>query len=77
MFPRRGSPWKNHLKPPVAGDGEPNLVLTTAEVLWVVPLSEEHADVGPFILQSIDKVHQAGLDSIAVAVRRCPSLFFQ
>ena len=68
MFPRRGSPWKNLLKPPVAGKGESNLVLPPAEVLRVVALPEEHADVGSLILEGVDKVDQIGLDPAAIAV---------
>jgi hypothetical protein len=56
------------LKPPVPGKGEPNLVFPTAEVLRVVALPEEHADVGPFILQGVDKVHEVGFDTATVAV---------
>ncbi len=53
---------------PIAGKGEPNLVLPAAEVLRVVALPEEHADVAPFVLQGVDKVDQVGLDPAAVAV---------
>ena len=68
MFPRRGSSWRNLLKPPVPGKGEPHLVLPAAEVLRVVALPEEHADVGSLSLQGVDKVDQVGLDPAAVAV---------
>ena len=68
MFPRRGSPWKNLLKPPVAGERERDLVFPTAEVLRVVALPEEHADIGSLILEGVDKVHKVGVDTATVAV---------
>jgi hypothetical protein len=56
------------LELPVAGERECDLVPAAAEVLRVVALPEEHADVGPFILQGVDKVHEVGFDTATVAV---------
>ena len=53
---------------PVAGEREPNLVLPAAEVLRVVALPEEHADIGPLVLQGVDQVHDVSLAPATVAV---------
>lgn len=56
------------LELPVAGERECDLVLPAAEVLRIIPLPEEHADIGSFVLQGANEVHQVGLDTAAVAV---------
>ena len=53
---------------PVAGEREYDFVPSAAEVLRVVTPPEEHGDIGPFVLQSVDKVHEVGFDTATVAV---------
>lgn len=69
MSPGSRSPWGGPLsEPPVAGEGERDLVPSAAEVLRVVPLPEEHADVGSLVLQGANEVHEVSLDPATVAV---------
>lgn len=42
---------------PVAGEGECDLVLSSAEMLRVITLPEEHADIVSIVLQGVNKVH--------------------
>lgn len=53
---------------PVAGEGERDLILPSAEVLGIVTPPKEHTDIDSSIFQGVDEIHNVGLDASPIAV---------